>query len=87
MDKTNKIGVYVGRFQPLHKGHFETIKRALASVDKLIILVGSSGIPRNPKNPFTFLERSWMIYNSVKHYLGSHAADTRLIIEPLVDNL
>lgn len=52
-----KVYVYIGRFQLLHKGHEEVLKHALTKCDRLIIQVGSSEIARDPKNPFTFEER------------------------------
>lgn len=57
MLKNEKVGIYIGRFQMVHKGHVEIIKKALKQYDRLIILVGSSEIARDPKNPFTFNER------------------------------
>lgn len=53
--------VYIGRFQPVHKGHIETIKKALEIADNVIIVIGSAYRPRDPKNPWTILERMDMI--------------------------
>lgn len=55
--KNEKVYVYIGRFQMAHQGHEETIKHALENSDRLVLLVGSSDIARDPKNPFTFEER------------------------------
>lgn len=55
--KNEKVYVYIGRFQMAHKGHEATIKHAIQNADRLIILVGSSELARDPKNPFTFNER------------------------------
>lgn len=52
-----KVYVYIGRFQMAHKGHEATIKHALENADRLVILVGSSELARDSKNPFTFNER------------------------------
>jgi bifunctional NMN adenylyltransferase/nudix hydrolase len=58
----NKIvKVYIGRFQPLHKGHCEVLNKALASSDLTIVLIGSSHQARTVKNPFTYDERRSMI--------------------------
>lgn len=59
-----KYGVFIGRFQPFHNGHFHVVKEALKAVDALIILVGSSGRARNTRNPFKFNERAEMIRNA-----------------------
>ena len=55
--KNEKVYVYIGRFQMAHAGHEATIKHALENADRLVILVGSSELARDPKNPFTFEER------------------------------
>lgn len=52
-----KVHVYIGRFQIPHIGHEATIKNALQKADRLVLLVGSSELARDPKNPFTFEER------------------------------
>jgi bifunctional NMN adenylyltransferase/nudix hydrolase len=56
-----KVGVFIGRFQPLHLGHLETIERALTEVDELVIIIGSARTARNLRNPFTADERREMI--------------------------
>ena len=47
-----KRGVFVGRFQPFHKGHLEFIKKILKEVEELIIIVGSSQFSHRIDNPF-----------------------------------
>ena len=55
-----KIGVYPGIFDPIHKGHIDVVNRALRFVDKLYIAVADS--PH--KNPlFSLNERKDMIDN------------------------
>ena len=53
--------VYIGRFQPLHDGHLQTINFARENAKEVIVLVGSAGVPRTPKNPFTYDERREML--------------------------
>jgi nicotinamide-nucleotide adenylyltransferase len=55
------IGLFIGRFQPLHLGHADAIERALKEVDTLIIGIGSSEKFGTAENPFTFAEREQMI--------------------------
>jgi bifunctional NMN adenylyltransferase/nudix hydrolase len=81
MSKTD-FGVFIGRFQPLHLGHEHTIRHALERVQKLIVLVGSANIARNPRNPFTFDERAAMLRSAFAYEM----AEGRLIVEPLNDH-
>ena len=53
--------VFIGRFQPLHKGHEAVIKQAMEQAEQVMIIVGSAHSPRNTRNPFTFEERKRMI--------------------------
>jgi len=55
------IGLYVGRFQPIHLGHLEAIRHLLGQVDELIIVVGSAQHSHTIENPFTAGERITMI--------------------------
>lgn len=57
--------VYIGRFQPSHMAHIETIKIGLEQSDIVIVLIGSSFQPRTIKNPWTWQERATMISNSL----------------------
>ena len=59
--KNEKVYVYIGRFQMAHKGHEATIKHAIEQADRLVILVGSSDLARDSKNPFTFTERKQVL--------------------------
>jgi len=54
-------GVFVGRFQPFHKGHLGAIKKIVDDVDELVIIVGSSQYSHRLDNPFTAGERITMI--------------------------
>lgn len=68
MTKRKKpFGIYIGRFQPLHWGHLDSMIKALEVVDKLIVIVGSSFAARDPKNPFTFEERKHMITEALQN--------------------
>jgi len=56
-----KRGLFVGRFQPFHKGHLEAMKDTLKEVDELVIVVGSAQYSHRMDNPFTVGERITMI--------------------------
>lgn len=60
-----KTAVFIGRFQPPHRAHLETITRALARFDRLIVVLGSALCYPTPKNPFSAEEREAMIRASV----------------------
>ena len=75
-------GLFVGRFQPFHKGHLATVKFALGKVDQLVIVVGSAQKSHEPKNPFTAGERVRMI----KEALDSEKVGAgRILIIPVPD--
>ncbi|WP_128891569.1 bifunctional nicotinamide-nucleotide adenylyltransferase/Nudix hydroxylase [Erythrobacter sp. HKB08] len=77
------FGVFIGRFQPLHIGHEYVIREALERVDKLIVLVGSANVARDPRNPFSYAEREHMLRAAFAYEM----AQGRLIVEPLDDHL
>ena len=39
------VGIFIGRFQPLHNAHLHIIKEALLDVDHLLLFIGSAGRP------------------------------------------
>ena len=59
--KPYDILVFIGRFQPLHKGHQAVIDKALELAEKVVVLIGSAGKARSIRNPFTYEERATMI--------------------------
>ncbi|PVX25643.1 MAG: nicotinamide-nucleotide adenylyltransferase [Candidatus Bathyarchaeum sp.] len=61
-----KRGVFVGRFQPFHKGHLEIVKRIVKEADELVIIVGSSQYSHRLDNPFTAGERITMIRKAIE---------------------
>lgn len=63
--------LFVGRFEPFHKGHEYAIKQAFKKFDKVVIGVGSINIS-NEQNPFTFEERKKMIKEILKNFEGRY---------------
>ena len=59
-------GLYVGRFQPFHKGHLEAIKEVLDEIEELVIVIGSAQYSHNINNPFTAGERLVMIRHALQ---------------------
>lgn len=58
------IGVYIGRFQPLHIGHLNIIKKGITDEDLFIIIIGSID-KINENNPFSFEMRKDFIEGSL----------------------
>ena len=61
-----KRGVFVGRFQPFHKGHLKVAKGILEKVDELVIVMGSAQYSHRLDNPFTTGERITMIRKAME---------------------
>lgn len=72
--------VYIGRFQPPHEAHIDTIHTALTQADQVIVLVGSAYRPRTIKNPWKWDEREQMIRNCFPSHVQS-----RLNFVPIED--
>lgn len=68
--------VFIGRFQPFHLGHKAVIERALQIAERIVVLVGSAGTARRPRNPWTYEERVGMIEEEFPR---------RVICKPLPD--
>ncbi len=56
--------VFIGRFQPFHLAHMQTIEIALQQSHKVIIALGSAQPERSIKNPFLAQEREQMILSN-----------------------
>lgn len=77
----SEIGLYLGRFQPLHNGHAWAIEWILERCEKLYIVVGSAQTGNEKKNPFTYEERKKMLVA----FLRSRKLLSRCTILPLPD--
>jgi cytidyltransferase-like protein len=63
--KKYKVGFYIGRFQPYHKGHHSIVQAMQEQCEHIIIGLGSAQEERTPRNPFSVALRTKMIYDSV----------------------
>lgn len=52
--------LFIGRFQPLHKGHVEYLRKILKR-NKLKVVIGSAQEKNTEKNPFSARERKHML--------------------------
>ena len=64
MQKLDYI-VFLGRFQPFHNGHEQTLNQALAQANQVLVICGSADKPRDIRNPWTVDERRHMILSSL----------------------
>jgi len=51
------VVVYVGRFQPFHKGHYATYSNLVKKFGKDSVYIGTSNKTEKPKSPFNFREK------------------------------
>lgn len=79
--KLYNIGMIIGRFQVLHKGHEAMVRHALELCDKVVVYIGSSQEQRTNSNPFSYAEREEMF----KFVFATEYICERLIIRPLPD--
>ncbi len=66
MSNYNDRSMIIGRFQPLHKGHLEVIRKCASESEDLVIGIGSAQYSHEPENPFTAGERYLMIDEALK---------------------
>lgn len=55
------VALFIGRFQPFHKGHLSALKWILERNAGAIVAIGSAQKSFEPENPFTAEERKRMI--------------------------
>ena len=60
-NKPFRLGLVVGRFQTLHTGHEDMIRKAIALCDRVGLFVGSSQESGTFKNPFSYELRREML--------------------------
>lgn len=58
--------LFIGRFQPFHKGHLNVVKQMLRRYPKIIMGIGSAQFAGVPKNPFHAAQRAQMIRKSLR---------------------
>jgi nicotinamide-nucleotide adenylyltransferase len=75
-------GLFVGRFQPFHKGHLHGIHDILREVDELIIAVGSAQFSHTIENPFTAGERIEMIRRALS---ADEVDPSKYMLMPVAD--
>lgn len=80
MASRKDVTVYIGRFNPFHRGHAHVLDRAIQSSKLVVLLIGSAHQARSLKNPFTFAERSSMINTWIASRKNASADDAEVVI-------
>ena len=65
-----KHAIYIGRFQPIHEAHLESIKIALSKADHLILFIGSANRPPDLKNPWSYETRKTVTERAIREFFG-----------------
>lgn len=66
MNMSNETCLFVGRFQPFHKGHLLVLQGMVKVCGKVNIVIGSSDAKREADNPFSAEERKEMIQRALQ---------------------
>lgn len=64
-NKIYDVCCYIGRLEPPHLGHIQTILEAFNHAKHVLVILGSDSLPRTLKNPWTTKERMEMILSSI----------------------
>ena len=56
-----EVALFIGRFQPLHKGHLAALRHISKRAKKILVVIGSSQEKKTEKNPFSARERLAMM--------------------------
>ena len=75
--------LFIGRFQPFHKGHLEAIRYLSDKYDEIIIGIGSSQYSNTVDNPFSSGERLLMVKESLKQ---ENIKNYKIILIPDIHN-
>ncbi|PCJ96795.1 MAG: ADP-ribose pyrophosphatase [Hyphomicrobiales bacterium] len=59
------FGVFIGRFQPFHKGHLSVVTNALKTMDYVVLVLGSHNKSMNTREPLNYNERIQIIQKSL----------------------
>jgi nicotinamide-nucleotide adenylyltransferase len=59
--KKKPVALFIGRFQPFHRGHLSALRWIAARSSKVVVAIGSAEKSNEPDNPFSEKERGMMI--------------------------
>lgn len=61
-----KRALFLGRFQPFHRGHLVDVEKASSENHEVVIVIGSAQHNNTTENPFSVKEREEMINRTLK---------------------
>lgn len=64
----NSVGVILARFQPIHNGHLELIKKAILENDEVLVIIGSID-KLNKRNPIPWTIRRKLVYEALNELI------------------
>lgn len=70
MKKDFSTAVLIGRFEPVHNAHMESIQKGLDIAEEVIIVIGSYKRPSSIKNPMNYEERKKVIGDAIREGAG-----------------
>ena len=76
-----RVGLFVGRFQPFHKGHESIVHKMLEECERVIIAIGSAQASNTELNPFRYEYRRLMIQKVFPEYFD------RIVIIGIADRV
>ena len=59
--KKYKLALFIGRFQPFHKGPLYSLEKAMELGERVVVGIGSSQKSRSESNPWSYEEREQMV--------------------------
>lgn len=62
-DSDARTALFIGEFQPPHKGHFQAIKEVASRFEQIVIVIGGADSVKSFNTPLTTEERRTMIEN------------------------
>lgn len=83
MSKKTRTALFLGRFQPFHRGHLSVIVDLLKEFDLVVVAVGSSEKSRTLDNPFTVGERHAMVKAALTE--EGYKYETQFKVVPIPD--
>lgn len=64
--KKYRTALFIGRFQPFHKGHLYSLKKCLEIAESVVVAVGSSQESGTENNPWDYKVRKRMVCEVVR---------------------